>query len=162
MSPVDYAQRIAARVRELRAEQGVSRRALSQSSNVSERYLASAESGRANLSISVLQQIAQALNAELIDLVSPQRGSQLSRFIESLDSAQQEAALAMLQQRFGERRNLRGIALIGLRGAGKTTLGKQLAKARNESLVQICAIRGHDETGSGGFFSRSEDVVGHR
>lgn len=103
------------RVREVRIARGLSRRALAAGSGVSERYLAQLESGLANASILVLQHVAQALD------VGP------ARFI-SDDSSSSPAP--------AETRGRR-IALIGLRGAGKSTLGALLAAQVQAPFIEL-------------------------
>src|SRR5215510_3765521 len=88
------------RVRELRERRGLTRKCLAREANVSERYLGQLESGEGNVSILLLRHIAAALDVTLSEL------------------------LALEQQKGAYRQR---IALIGLRGAGKTTLGGLLA-----------------------------------
>ncbi len=88
----------------------MTRRALARDSEVSERYLAQLESGRGNTSILVLRQIAAALRVPLEHLVRD-------------------------ESRAGGRRDR--IALVGLRGAGKSTLGERLAKAVGAPFVEL-------------------------
>jgi XRE family transcriptional regulator, aerobic/anaerobic benzoate catabolism transcriptional regulator len=97
-------------VRAARATRGMTRKALARDSDVSERYLAQLESGRGNTSILVLRQIAGALRVPL-------------------------EHLARDPSRAGGRRSR--IALIGLRGAGKSTLGSRLAKATGAPFVEL-------------------------
>ena len=66
---LDYLARIGERVRQFRARRGMSRRVLAQASGVSERYLAQLETGRGNASITVLKQIADAIDVPVDDLV---------------------------------------------------------------------------------------------
>ena len=110
-------------------------RSLSRASGVSERYLAELERGAGNASLLVLRQIADALSIEAAALVSdePERPIDLTlamHQLERLSPAELAEARRLIAQRFGQAGDsTQGrIALVGLRGAGKTTLG-QLAAA---------------------------------
>ena len=123
------------RLRLLRARRGMTRRVLSQQSGVSERYIAQMEAGSGNVSILLLRGIARALAVPTTELLAdlPEKGVDsmlLERFLERLTPAQLEAARALLVERFaGPRAEARRqrLALIGLRGAGKSSLGRLLA-----------------------------------
>jgi XRE family aerobic/anaerobic benzoate catabolism transcriptional regulator len=110
---------IGRRVRETRIARGMSRKLLAADSGVSERYLAQLEAGLANASILVLQHVALALDVPL------------SRFI--ADDAPLARAVSVVDQ---QARNGR-IALIGLRGAGKSTLGAQLAARLQVPFIEL-------------------------
>jgi XRE family aerobic/anaerobic benzoate catabolism transcriptional regulator len=130
-----YLRLIGERVRNARARRGMTRKLLARDSGVSERYLAELERGRGNISILLLRAIARATGLPLADLTrdGPDRAVEFSLARQLLERlAPEELALAhnLLRARFtqvlaGERSGR--IALIGLRGAGKTTLGQQLA-----------------------------------
>jgi XRE family transcriptional regulator, aerobic/anaerobic benzoate catabolism transcriptional regulator len=121
----------------------MSRKALSQASGVSERYLADLERGAGNPSLLVLLQIADALGSGVAQLVSdqPDRPIDLALTIHQLERlSQPELAEArrLLVQRFGNAGTPHGrIALLGLRGAGKTTLGQQAAQALGVPFVEL-------------------------
>jgi XRE family aerobic/anaerobic benzoate catabolism transcriptional regulator len=121
------------RVRERRDEAGLTRRRLSELSGLSERYLAQLESGDGNISILLIRRVAEALHCSLEQLLSDQASDpEIASAIEvlrTLEPGQRHQAVAALQQRFGEmsRERARRIALVGLRGAGKSTLGARLA-----------------------------------
>ncbi len=121
------------RLRLLRARRGMTRRALSQQSGVSERYIAQMEAGSGNVSILLLRAIARALAVPTPELLAekPMETVLLERLLERLTPAEAEAARALLVERFaGPPAQLRRqrVALIGLRGAGKSTLGGMLAE----------------------------------
>lgn len=134
------------RVRSLRARRGISRRALAQTSEVSERHLANLELGQGNASILVLRQIAQALEAPLAELLGDETAASpewllirdLLRHRGDDDLRRAREALAEL---YGERgaadQRTRRIALVGLRGAGKSTLGRMLADELDVSFVEL-------------------------
>jgi XRE family aerobic/anaerobic benzoate catabolism transcriptional regulator len=102
---------------------------------VSLRFLAQLEAGQGNPSILVLRRIAAAMgfppDALLSDDAPPADQSQLTRILKQLSPDELSAARQLLAERFGrggaERPNKAYVALIGLRGAGKTTLGRRLA-----------------------------------
>jgi XRE family aerobic/anaerobic benzoate catabolism transcriptional regulator len=136
-TPIEgYIQGIADRVKGMRAQRGMTRKHLSKSSEISERYLALIESGQANISITLLLKLADALGVEfekllpLTEIIPPEtNNTPLSQFIRTLSAEQRNEALTMLSEKFNQPRSrLHGIALIGLRGAGKTTLGTKLAQ----------------------------------
>ena len=129
----EFIQALGVRVREARARRGMSRKILALNSDVSERYLAQVESGETNPSIMVLRHVAHALGISLIELLEPQQGSPdyrlISRFLEQLSPTRLEEALLHLMRDFGneDASRRKRIALVGLRGAGKSTLGRALA-----------------------------------
>lgn len=138
-----YLARVGDRVRMQRARRGMSRRVLAEASGVSERYLAELERGAGNASLLVLRQIAVALGIRITDLVSdlPDPPIDLALAVhqlEGLDAGELQEARTWLTHRFGrafepERR----IALIGLRGAGKTTLGRRLAEGLGIPFIEL-------------------------
>ena len=133
------------RVRSLRARKGMTRRSLALASAVSERHLANLELGVGNASILVLRQVAHALECQPADLLGDEIDSPEWLLIRDLlrgrgdgDLRRARGALADL---FGttarpEARQRR-IALIGLRGAGKSTMGKRLAADRGATFVEL-------------------------
>jgi len=132
--PAPYLRQVGERVRNARNRRGMARKDLAHESGVSERYLALLEAGKGNVSILLMRRIAGALGVSLGALVhdGPERPVE-QRLIEQWLDGLAPAALAetweLLQARFpsGGRQTAGRIALIGLRGAGKTTLGKRLA-----------------------------------
>jgi XRE family aerobic/anaerobic benzoate catabolism transcriptional regulator len=142
-APSAYLKRVGDRVRLGRARRGMSRRVLSQASGVSERYLAELERGAGNASLLVLRQVADALGLEVAQLVSDQAEPPIDlslalRQLERLSPADLAEARRLLAQRFGTGRAAHGrIALVGLRGAGKTTLGQRAAEALGVPFVEL-------------------------
>lgn len=138
------------RVKLLRARRGMTRRVLADEADVSERHLANLESGTGNVSILVLAQVAQALGCPLAELLGDETTSTLEwlsirRLLHGRDASEIERALRALRELFGNSRtdidNARNhrIALIGLRGAGKSTLGQMLATKLNYPFVELRA-----------------------
>ncbi|MDB5889641.1 MAG: helix-turn-helix protein [Polaromonas sp.] len=131
------------RVRAWRARRGMTRKALGADSGLSERFLADVESGRGNVSINSLEAVAQALNISILELLqdAPRPAwVRVQGLLGRLDDAQLDQAYGLIGSAFGlsdsagrEQR----IALIGLRGAGKSTLGLQLAAARGLPFVEL-------------------------
>src|SRR3954468_21400943 len=124
---------LGARVRAWRARRGMTRKQLAADSGLSERFLADVESGRGNVSINSLEAAARALNITILDLLqdAPRPAfARLHGLLARLDDHQLDQVYTLLGSTFGltdaHGREQR-IALVGLRGAGKTTLGAQLA-----------------------------------
>jgi XRE family aerobic/anaerobic benzoate catabolism transcriptional regulator len=133
------------RVRQTRARRGMTRKLLARDSGVSERYLAQLEGGQGNISILRLRQIAGALDipVEALVLQGPEPAVDLvhtTEFLRRLPAAELTEARRLLVQRFGgvDAGARRGrIALIGLRGAGKSTLGAMLAERLEAPFVEL-------------------------
>lgn len=132
------------RVREFRDLRGMSRKLLARESKVSERYLGHLETGAGNISVTLLRRIATAMSITLNELLIP--GEQdtverrlIRRFLEQLPVHRMEDVIFRMMRDFGHEESLRRkrIALIGLRGAGKSTLGAMLAKEINIPLVEL-------------------------
>jgi XRE family aerobic/anaerobic benzoate catabolism transcriptional regulator len=165
----EYLRAIGERVRATRARRGMTRKLLARDSGVSERYLAQLETGQGNISILLLRQIAAALDTpvEALVLDGPEPPVDLvhtTEFLRRMPAADLAEARRLLVQHFGgvDVASRRGrIALMGLRGAGKSTLGALLAAQlefpfleldrliEQESGVGMSAI--FDLYGQGGF-----------
>ncbi len=134
------------RVRNLRAQRGLTRRAVALAADVSERHLANLEYGVGNASILVLQQVADALHCSLAELLgdfttrSPE-WLLIRELLESWDESQlRRARLALVELMGGtvqDSARPQRIALIGLRGAGKSTLGLMLADELDVPFVEL-------------------------
>ncbi len=134
------------RVRGLRARKGMARRALAIASDVSERHLANLELGVGNASILVLRQVAQALGCQLAELLGDVTTATPEwLLIRDLLANRGEDDLRRgrlaLAELFGESAKpdarLSRVALIGLRGAGKSTLGARLAERLAVPFVEL-------------------------
>jgi transcriptional regulator with XRE-family HTH domain len=136
--------RLAERVRTVRNRRGMSRKVLAHHAQVSERYLAQLEAGKGNISIMLLWRIAHALGVPLAELVEERERSLdavlLDNLLERLSPEQWADARNLLLARFGaspsaKRRDR--IALIGLRGGGKSTIGSLLATHLGAPFVEL-------------------------
>lgn len=131
------------RVRESRAQRGLTRRLLAKHSGVSERYLAQLEAGEGNSSIVLLRRVAAALGIALEDLISTADASAeqrlVRRFLEHLPPERLEDVVLRLTREFGNADAARQdrVALVGLRGAGKSTLGAALAASLDAPFVEL-------------------------
>ncbi len=134
---------LGARVREQRERRGLARRVLAANADVSERYLAQLEAGAGNVSIVLLRRIALALGVGLGDLVDDEGGGNrqrlVGRFLESLPEHRLDDVMQRLLRDFGggEAARRGRIALIGLRGAGKSTLGALLAAGLDVPFIEL-------------------------
>ncbi|MBT9476071.1 helix-turn-helix transcriptional regulator [Polaromonas sp.] len=134
---------LGARVRAWRARRGVTRKALAADSGLSERFLADVESGKGNVSINSLQAVARALHISLLELLQDAVRPALTRvqgLLLRLDDTQLDQAYSLLGSTFGLNDAMgreQRVALIGLRGAGKSTLGSQLAAARGVPFIEL-------------------------
>jgi XRE family transcriptional regulator, aerobic/anaerobic benzoate catabolism transcriptional regulator len=136
---------IGAELRKHRAKRGLTRRQLAQSSATSERYLAQIESGTGNPSVSVLRAIARALELPTVALL-PETGVRNAAFGTVIDLIAQvpETDLPALAKdievrlaRQGSTDRGRRVALVGLRGAGKSTLGRLLAQHFGWPFIEL-------------------------
>ena len=138
-----FLQEVGDLIRGMRASRGMTRKILAQDSSVSERYLANLEQGKGNISINLFRQVALALNSSIRDLLpsstkpTPEQ-SLINEFVSHLSKDDQERALEVLHQKFSSSHSGQTrIALIGLRGAGKTTLGSLLKERQNLPFVRL-------------------------
>ena len=132
------------RVRELRNRRGMTRKMMAHEAEVSERHLAQLEAGEGNVSIVLLRRIAGALHVSLAELFAPEAETQhekvlIQRFLERLPAHRVEDAMSRLLREFGdeEKARRRRLALVGIRGAGKSTLGSRLGRDMNLSFIEL-------------------------
>jgi XRE family aerobic/anaerobic benzoate catabolism transcriptional regulator len=136
------------RVRALRARKGMTRRALALASDVSERHLANLELGVGNASVLVLRQVAQALGSPLAELLGDETTASpewlmIRELLRDRDEESLRRGRVALAALYGEpvaaAAKASRIALVGLRGAGKSTLGRKLADALGVPFVELNA-----------------------
>ncbi len=138
-----FLNRLGERVRDARARRGLTRKDLARDSRISERYLAQLEAGHGNISILLLRQIAAALGLALNDLIEeeeqPVELTLIHQLLQRLPKQRLARIRARLQGEFGSpaAERSRRIALIGLRGAGKSTLGGALARKLGVAFIEL-------------------------
>lgn len=133
----DFRQQLASRVRELRAQKGLTLKALAESSNISLRFLSSVEAGVANPSLQRLHDLADALSVSIETLLRADSSKdELHRLIEKASVRDCIRFQAWLEQ------NARpmAISMLGLRGAGKSTLGPILARALSLEFIKVDSL----------------------
>ena len=143
-SEAGFLEQLGPRVRTMRALRGMSRKVLAKVSGISERYIAQLEGGKGNVSIVLLRRVSTAMGAHLEDLIpstepSPDwavirdllRKASPGQIVQAKDILAGQSGLAHRRKSFA------GIALIGLRGAGKSTLGKMLARKIGWRFVEL-------------------------
>ncbi|MGV0986094.1 MAG: helix-turn-helix transcriptional regulator [Limnohabitans sp.] len=141
-----FLEALGERVRTLRSRQGMTRRAVALAADVSERHLANLEYGTGNVSVLVLLQVAQALQCSLAELLGDVTTSSpewllIRELLSKRSEADLRRARVQLGEMFGEGGNAQErknrIALIGLRGAGKTALGQRLADDMGFPFIEL-------------------------
>ena len=134
------------RVRNLRSRKGMTRRAVAVAADVSERHLANLEYGTGNVSVLVLLQVANALQCSLAELLGDVTTTSpewllIRELLSKRSEADLRRARVQLSDMFGEGGNAQErknrIALIGLRGAGKTSLGQRLAQDLGFPFIEL-------------------------
>jgi XRE family transcriptional regulator, aerobic/anaerobic benzoate catabolism transcriptional regulator len=139
-----FLEQLGQRVRTMRALRGMSRKVLARVSGISERYIAQLEAGRGNVSIVLLRRVSNAMGAHLEDLIPAAEPlpdwaviRDLLRKASPSQVSQAKDILAGQNASTQRLKSFAGIALIGLRGAGKSTLGKLLAKKIGWNFVEL-------------------------
>jgi len=139
----EFLAAVGRRVRERRTQMGVTRKSLAHAADVSERYLGQLETGEGNISILLLRRIAIALDTPLPELLTPGQSDPADgKFVSMLariPTHRRAEVVARLVDEFGaaDPSQRRSIALIGLRGAGKSTLGNALAESLGIPFVEL-------------------------
>ena len=127
-------------VRAMRSTRRMPRRVLSERSGVSPRYLAQLESGQGNISIGLLHRVADALDVPLVDLLGDGMHPEQTRVVELFRSADQntrDSVMHRLEQAAPGPDRANRICLIGLRGAGKSTLGRGAGDTLSVPFVEL-------------------------
>jgi XRE family aerobic/anaerobic benzoate catabolism transcriptional regulator len=128
-----------------RAKRGMTRRQLAADSGISERYLAQIEGGQGNPSVIVLKAVADAIDVPIIELL-PQtsaRGAALDGILDQLGRmpvGELPAIADLIARRASHgaaHDRAQRIALVGLRGAGKSTLGRMLAAQLDIPFIEL-------------------------
>ncbi len=137
-----FIRTVGERVRQSRQRKGISRRALAELSGVSQRYLAQLESGSGNISIALLYKVAHALGHPVDGFVGdedPQESEtvEMVRLFRSADSTERKRVLDILHSGHARLTRRHRICLIGVRGAGKSTLGKMVGDALSMPFVEL-------------------------
>jgi XRE family aerobic/anaerobic benzoate catabolism transcriptional regulator len=138
-----FAAAVGRLLRSERAKRGMTRRQLAEQSGTSERYLAQIEGGQGNPSVIVLKAIAEALDLSIVDLLprTDGRSETLERIVDVLRRMPQSELPAIADLVEGRAAlvtdRARRIALVGLRGAGKSTLGERLAEAMGAPFIEL-------------------------
>jgi XRE family transcriptional regulator, aerobic/anaerobic benzoate catabolism transcriptional regulator len=141
-----FLEALGERVRNLRSRKGMTRRAVALAADVSERHLANLEYGTGNVSVLVLLQVANALQSSLAELLGDVTTTSpewllIRELLAQRSEADLRRARVQLSDLFGESGNAQEcknrIALIGLRGAGKTTLGQRLANDLGFPFIEL-------------------------
>jgi XRE family aerobic/anaerobic benzoate catabolism transcriptional regulator len=137
-----YLHALGEHIRDLRVRRGMTRAILARDSGVSLRYLAQLESGEGNISILRLRQVAQAMAMPLEEIVrvGPEPAAELTllgEFLARLSPAQLGQAGNLLRGAFEKSGRRQRIALVGLRGAGKTSLGRMLAARLQVPFIEL-------------------------
>jgi XRE family aerobic/anaerobic benzoate catabolism transcriptional regulator len=137
---------LGARLKLLRARRGLTRKALAQLAEVSERHVANVESGVGNASIQFLRQLCAVLNCSLAEMTGDETTStpdwlmirEVLRGRNEAELAQARTALAdLFESPVSEISRRQRIALIGLRGAGKSSLGRLLAAQLHAPFIEL-------------------------
>lgn len=144
-SEIEFLEQLGRRVRTMRGLRGMSRKVLARVSGISERYIAQLESGKGNVSIVLLRRVSNAMGAHLEDLIPVVEMTPDWQVIRDLMRNAAPAQIARAKDVLAEQGGaagphhaaFAGIALIGLRGAGKSTLGRLLAQRIGWSFVEL-------------------------
>lgn len=140
-----YLHALGEHIKDLRVRRGMTRAILARDSGVSVRYLAQLEGGEGNISILRLRQVAQAMAIPLEEItrVGPEQSPELTllaQFLARLSPTQLTEAGNLLRGAFESRTRRQRIALVGLRGAGKSTLGRRLASELGVPFIELAEV----------------------
>jgi XRE family aerobic/anaerobic benzoate catabolism transcriptional regulator len=134
--------RVGERVRKARERKGIPRRVLSERSGVSPRYLAQLEAGAGNISIGLLQRVATALDHRIEWLVGDEDpwtsdAMRMARLFRVANGDVQKAVMEVLNPEAAKTQRAHRICLVGLRGAGKSTLGASAGRVLSVPFLEL-------------------------
>ncbi|MGB0645574.1 MAG: shikimate kinase [Bradymonadia bacterium] len=132
-----YLHHIAKRLKHRRNERRWSIRELAEKSGLSQRYIISAEHGRANLSLQKLDHLARALDIPLVSLFVSGATERLLTLTAEMSDREIQGVCDRLEGEKGTTNRVPHIALLGVRGAGKSTVGELLAKTLHCRFVEL-------------------------
>jgi len=131
-------ERVGHRIRQLRSDLGLSMRELAEQSGASQRFVFELEKGGANVSIAKLEPIAKTLGCELYELLRPAEPSSVRRRLDRALLRCTDNELEALARTLNEGRPRRDrVALLGMRGAGKSTVGRALARRLGMRFIEL-------------------------
>ncbi len=136
-------QQVGHRVRSVRQSQGLSRRVLSERSGVSPRYLATLEGGEGNISVGLLTKLALALDTRVEyflshgELIRSPESRRILELFEQADATTQASVLHLLDPHNVSAQKQERLCLVGLRGAGKSTLGALMSAAYAAPFIEL-------------------------
>ncbi len=134
--------RVGGRIREAREQKGIPRRVLSERSGVSPRYLAQLESGAGNISIGLLERVALSLDYQIEWFVGEENPSnsdsaKVANLFKNAEKGTQQAIMNMLNPSEPGIQKANRLCLLGLRGAGKSTLGKLASEQLEMTFLEL-------------------------
>lgn len=137
-----FVELVGQRVRKARERKGIARRELSELSNVSQRYLAQLENGGGNISIALLKRVADALDHRVEWLLSDEdpwnsEPAMIAEYYRSATNDQRQRIMHILNPVHPAQVRRQRICLIGLRGAGKSTLGAMLGQKLGLPFIEV-------------------------
>jgi len=143
-SDAEFLATLGKRVREIRERRGMTRRLLARDADVSERYLGQLELGSGNISVMLLRRIAATLDVSLAEVFTLDRADSVEkrlvrRLLERMPAHRLANVIDRLTRELGEDETWRRqrVALVGLRGAGKSTLGGMLARHLEVAFIEL-------------------------
>jgi XRE family aerobic/anaerobic benzoate catabolism transcriptional regulator len=136
---------LGARVRALRLGEGLTVKELAQRAALSPRFINQLEAGLGNISVGGLHRVASAMNRSPVELIPPLEDDltqfgQVWRLLYNSSDDDLDQLHQWLERRKGAKRDSRFVALIGLRGVGKSTIGPTLARELNVEFIEVDAM----------------------
>ena len=135
-----FIQTLGDKVLAARKQQKMSRRVLSEKSGVSQRTLVLLETGKGNISVGLLFKVAEALNLDVVSLLSPDNNVRAKKLLERFEKASptvQEKVMSLLLPGQLAAKKRQRVCLIGLRGAGKSALGRMLSESLSLPFLEL-------------------------